>query len=124
MHEYFLITLVIFSSLFHLVAFGLESVLFLNGAHKRFKVSSKDAEAVYPFAFNQGFYNLFLAISMMAGLALKLNDSPLGNGMVLTSAFVMVGAGVVLAFSDRELARVGALQGLPPAIIIYLLFAY
>ncbi|MFT6069115.1 MAG: putative membrane protein [Bacteriovoracaceae bacterium] len=124
MKEYIFIFLVIYSVLFHLVAFGLESVLFMKGAHKRFKVSKEDAPAVYPFALNQGFYNLFLAISMVVGLVFKLRGNPLGDGMLLTSAFVMVGAGVILAKSNKDLIRVGVLQGLPPAVIIYLLFSY
>ena len=124
MKEYIFIALIIFSSLFHLVAFALESILFMKGAHKRFQVSKEDAAAVYPFALNQGFYNLFLAIAMIAGLALKLKGNPLGNGMILTSSFVMVGAGVVLAKSNKELIKVGVIQGLPPALILYLLTSY
>ncbi len=124
MKEYLFIVLVIYSALFHLVAFGLETVLFMKGAHKRFKVSKEDAPAVYPFALNQGFYNLFLAFAMVVGLVFKLRGDPLGNGMLLSSAFVMVGAGIVLAVSNKELAKVGVLQGLPPAVIIYLLLSY
>lgn len=122
MKEYFFIALVIYSTLFHLVAFGLESILFMKGAHKRFQVSAKDAEAVYPFALNQGYYNLFLAITMLVGLVFKLRGNPLGEGMLMASSIVMVGAGVVLGVSNKILIRVGVLQGLPPAIILILLF--
>lgn len=124
MKEYFFIALVLFSVIFHLVAFALESILFMKGAHKRFKVSKEDAKAVYPFALNQGFYNLFLAIAMIAGLVLRLRGNPVGNGMILTSAFVMVGAGVVLAKSNKDLIKVGVLQGLPPALVLFLLTSY
>lgn len=119
--EYLLIILALFSSLFHLVAFGLESVFFLKGAHKRFFVEEEHAEAVYPFAFNQGFYNLCLTVLMIAGLTLNLNGHELGKGMMLSSSFVMVGAGAALAYTDKKLLRVAILQGLPPVFIIYLL---
>lgn len=119
--EYLLIVLVVFSSLFHMVAFGLESILFMKGAHKRFFVEEQHAEAVYPFAFNQGFYNLCLTIVMLAGLILKLNNHAFGIGMLFGSAFVMAGAGAALAYTDKRLLRVAILQGLPPVIIIILL---
>lgn len=119
--DYALISLALLSSLFHLVAFGLESVFFMKGAHKRFMVSEEDAKAVYPFAFNQGFYNLFLSMSLLAGLVIRLDGHVLGTGMMTSSASVMVGAGVVLAYSDKKLLRVAILQGLPPAILIFLL---
>lgn len=121
MMEYTLIALSVFSILFHMVAFGLESILFLKGAHKRFRVSAEDAEAVYPFAFNQGFYNLFLSISLIVGLVIHLDGHAFGTGLMAGSAFVMAGAGVILGISSRELIRVAILQGLPPVIILFLL---
>lgn len=119
--NYALITLTIFAALFHIVAFALESLFFKKGAHKRFFVTEDQVEAVYPFAFNQGFYNLFLALALLAGLMIKLDGHILGVGMMATSAGVMMGAGAVLAYSNKDLLMVAILQGLPPAIIIFLL---
>lgn len=124
MKEYLFIGLVSYSVFFHLAAFSLESLFFMKGAHKRFKVSKEDAPAVFPFAYNQGFYNLFLALAMLMGLILKLKGNPLGDGMLLCSSIVMVGAGAILAKTDKDLKKAGILQGLPPALIIYLLSTY
>tara|TARA_Y100000590_G_scaffold263893_1_gene296417 strand:- start:275506 stop:275790 length:285 start_codon:yes stop_codon:yes gene_type:complete len=93
----------------------------MKGAHKRFLVSEKDAPAVYPFALNQGFYNLFLAMMLLAGLFIKLDGHILGVGMMAASSAVMMGAGIVLAVSNKKMIPAAILQGLPPAIIIFLL---
>ncbi len=93
----------------------------MKGAHKRFLVSEEDAKAVYPFALNQGFYNLFLALMLIAGLVIKLDGHVLGVGMMAASSAVMMGAGVVLFATNKKMIVAAILQGLPPAIIIFLL---
>jgi len=53
----------------HVVFFLFESVLFRRPKiQERFRVAPSVAEAVRPWAFNQGFYNLFLALGCFAGL--------------------------------------------------------
>ena len=53
----------------HLMFFVIESILFQRkGGHKVFKIKETDHEAVKIWAFNQGFYNLFLSLGMFLGL--------------------------------------------------------
>src|SRR5581483_823077 len=97
----------------HVVFFLFESVLFARPKiQKRFHVEPAAAEAVRPWAFNQGFYNLFLALGLFAGLALKK------DAYVIFPCACMVGAGLVLIATDRRMLRPGAMQLVPPAIAL------
>ncbi len=97
----------------HVVFFLFESVLFKQPKiQRRFHVEPASAEAVRVWAFNQGFYNLFLALALFAGLALKKTD------YVLVPCACMVGAGLVLAFSDKRMLRAAAMQLVPPLVAL------
>ena len=52
------------AALLHVLFFVMESVLFMRpDVHRRFGLRTREeAELVRPMAYNQGFYNLFLAI--------------------------------------------------------------
>jgi putative membrane protein len=98
---------------FHVVAFLFESVLFKQPKiQKRFHVDPAGAEAVRPWAFNQGFYNLFLALGLFAGLALKKEP------YVIFPCACMVGAGLVLAATDKRMLRSAAIQAVPPLVAL------
>ncbi|MEA2518872.1 MAG: putative rane protein [Chloroflexota bacterium] len=106
---------------FHVLFFILESVTFSQPkVAARFGLSTPEQiAAVRPMAFNQGFYNLFLALGIAGGLALVVGGSPeAGRAVVLFSCACMVGAGVVLFASSRRFARSAAIQALPPLIAI------
>lgn len=97
----------------HVVFFLFESVLFKKpSVQKRFHVEPAAAEAVRPWAFNQGFYNLFLALALFAGLALKK------DAYVIVPCACMVGAGLVLAMTDKRMLRSAAMQLVPPLIAL------
>ncbi|GMA95077.1 hypothetical protein GCM10025881_19010 [Pseudolysinimonas kribbensis] len=71
----FLVIALIFAvlaALIHVVIFFLESVLWSKPTiWRRFGVASRDDAAVLqPMAYNQGFYNLFLAIATGLGIVL------------------------------------------------------
>ncbi len=66
-------------------------------------------------AFNQGFYNLFLALGIVVGLALA--DSA-GTALVLFACSCMAAAGVVLALTNRRFLPAAAVQVLPPLLAI------
>ena len=57
------------AALIHVWFFALESVLFSRPTvFRRFGLrSAEDAAIVRPMAFNQGFYNLFLALGIVVG---------------------------------------------------------
>jgi putative membrane protein len=106
---------------FHVLFFVLESVTFSQpNVAARFGLSTPEQIAtVRPMAFNQGFYNLFLAIGIAGGLALvAAGSAEAGRAVVLFACACMVGAGVVLFASSRRFARSAAIQAVPPLIAI------
>jgi putative membrane protein len=87
--------------------------------HGTFGLTLEQAGIVRLFAFNQGFYNLFLALEVAAGLAaLHLGHPGAGHALVGFACASMLGAALVLVSSSRRF-WVGALvQGLPPAVAL------
>lgn len=113
------------ASLFHLLAFVLESLLFMRPkVHKRFGThTTEEAQAARLFAFNQGFYNLFLAAGCLGGLALwQLGDATVGATLVMFSCACMAAAGLVLLASAPNKASAALMQALPPAFVLGLYF--
>jgi putative membrane protein len=108
----------------HVVFFAFESVLFRRPKiQQRFHVAPAVAEAVAPWAFNQGFYNLFLALGCFAGLlavhgAIPGIDPSAARALVLLPCACMVGAGLVLALTDRRMLRAAAAQAIPPLVAL------
>ena len=105
----------------HVLVFCMESVWFMQPrVHRRFgAATTADAEARRLFAFNQGFYNLFLAIGIFVGLALlHLGGNVIvGETLVLFNCACMLGAGVVLYFSaGRQMLRAAVIQGIFPLL--------
>ena len=111
------------SALFHVYVFYLESLVWTRPrTWKTFGVPSQEAaEAIRPMAFNQGFYNLFLAVEITAGLiALSLN-SRIGFTLIVAGATSILGAGIVLFFSVKRSRRAAIIQATPPLIGLILL---
>jgi putative membrane protein len=109
------------AALIHVWFFVLESLWFERpDVAGRFGVRTQEAiDAVRPMAFNQGFYNLFLAIGIAGGLLLVASGNAMtGRPIVLFSCACMVGAGVVLLASNRRFASAAALQAVPPLLAI------
>ena len=109
----------------HVWFFVLESLIFARPpVWGRFGLRSAEAaEAVRPMAFNQGFYNLFLAAGVVAGLLLVASGhQPAGCAIVVFACGCMLGAGVVLGTTNRRLAAAAALQAVPPLIAIVAAF--
>ena len=105
----------------HVLFFVLESVTFTQPrVAARFGLTTPEQiAAVRPMAFNQGFYNLFLAIGIAGGLALVAAGSvDAGRAIVLFACSCMVGAGVVLVLSSPRFARSAAIQAVPPLVAI------
>ena len=105
----------------HVLIFCMESLWFMQPrVHKRFGAgTTADAEARRLFAFNQGFYNLFLAIGAFVGLGiLQLGgNTTVGETLVLFSTACMFSAAVVLYFSaGRPMLRAAAIQGIFPLL--------
>ena len=107
--------------LFHVAAFVMESVLFERPAVQRILLGRPEQAppGVRLWAFNQGFYNLFLAAGPAAGLIAGYagNDS-VGKALVVYGCAFMAACGVVLFVSDRRLWRGMLGQSGPPLIAL------
>ncbi|MBS1650768.1 MAG: DUF1304 domain-containing protein [Bacteroidetes bacterium] len=77
------------------------------------------------WAFNQGFYNLFLAVAMIIGLYFVLKiDIRIAGIMVSYAGLSMITAGLVLAYSSPKLRKWSILQITPPLIGFVFLSAH
>lgn len=79
-----------------------------------FGMSADQAAATKEMAYNQGFYNLFLALSSGAGVVLFGVSHAVGATLVVVSCGSMAAAALVLVTSDPSRARPAAIQGAPP----------
>jgi putative membrane protein len=113
------------AALIHVYIFVLEAVLFPRPAgHKTFGVPESDVPAVRPWAFNQGFYNLFLAVIAATGVILVHTDyRQAGVALVAAACGSMIAAAAVLLGTNRRMIRAAVVQGLAPLVAIILLIA-
>lgn len=108
------------AALLHLLFFGLESLAWRAPAVRRiFRQTEAQAETTRGLAFNQGFYNLFLAVEIAIGLWLIRSGRPAaGRALaVFALASMLAAAGVLLAW-DRKMIRGALIQGLPPLVAL------
>ncbi|MDQ0613219.1 putative membrane protein [Microbacterium sp. W4I4] len=119
-----LITGLVFAALaaaIHVYIFVLESVRWTHPATRRvFGVgSAEEAETTRALAFNQGFYNLFLAIAGLLGVVLVIAGSTtVGATLVLAATGMMLAASLVLVLSDGTKLRAAAVQGVLPLLAV------
>ncbi len=117
----------IIAALAHVGIFTLESVLWAKpSTWRKFGLKSQgDADLMEQMAFNQGFYNLFLALGVVVGLLLLAWGNPVaGKWVLLVSLSSMTLASVVLLISRKKLWRAALLQGVAPLLgIVFLLGA-
>src|SRR6478736_2119116 len=102
------------AAIIHVVFFAMESVLWSSpGVWRRFGVASqRDADVVRPMAYNQGFYNLFLAGGAVVGLVLYWTTlRQVGFALVFFCGICMVLASLVLLTTDRRYRGTALLQG-------------
>ena len=109
---------ILIAAIFHAYVFTLESLIWRRPkTWKTFGIASQDqADIIAPIAFNQGFYNLFLAKGAVIGLVLIGVNSTIGFTLMLFTALSMVGAGVVLFFSVKTSRRAAIMQAGPPLL--------
>lgn len=93
------------AALVHVYIFWLESIAWTGEkARATFGLrSAEEAETTRALAFNQGFYNLFLAVAVVVGIVVvAAGSTAVGATLVFTGAGSMVAAGLVLLLSDRS----------------------
>lgn len=120
------------AALLHVYIFVMESVQWTQPSiWRRFGVPDQaTADATRPMAYNQGFYNLFLAIGAIIGIVLfwagDAGDPAdiAGRVLVLFTLGSMVAAALVLVTTGRKYLRPALIQGTLPLIgFVLFLFA-
>ena len=115
------------AALVHLWFFAMESAWFMRpSVYGRFGLASEEqARIVRSWAYNQGFYNLFLALGVVLGLTLLMMGDVAGSRAVLLFACgSMIAAGVVLFLHNRAFLRPALIQAVPPLVAILPLLAF
>lgn len=119
---------VFIAALIHLWIFALESVLWNKpSTWKQFGVRDEnDAELIRPWAYNQGFYNVFLALGAGVGLVLLGTGFSVEGGIAIAMFALasMVLAAVVLITSNPKMRRAALIQGGAPLLgLVFLLLS-
>ena len=120
------------AALLHVYIFVMESVLWRRPRiWRRFGVADQAAaDTTRPMAYNQGFYNLFLAVGTVLGVILYWAggaDTPAGAAglvLVLFALGSMVAAALVLLTTGAKYLRPALVQGTLPLLgFVLFLFA-
>ncbi|WP_029107414.1 DUF1304 domain-containing protein [Mycobacterium sp. URHD0025] len=111
------------AAVLHVYIFVMESLTWTSPRTRAtFGISEEEARATKELAFNQGFYNLFLAIVTIVGIAaIGLGHCAVGAALVFAGAGSMLAAAAVLLTSSPDKARAAITQGIFPLIAVVLL---
>ena len=111
------------AALLHVYIFTMESLTWTSKRTRAtFGTTAEEAETTKLLAFNQGFYNLFLAIVSGIGIAaMVMGHKDVGAALVFAGVGSMAAAAIVLVLSVRDKARAAVTQGLFPVIAVVLL---
>ncbi|AUY48007.1 DUF1304 domain-containing protein [Streptomyces sp. CB01881] len=104
----------------HVIVWPLESFLY---GHPRVRYlltgSTADAPEVRLWRFNVGFYNLFLALGLAAGVtALHTGHATTGRALITYVSAFMIAGGITLFVSEPRLWRGALGQAVPPAMVL------
>jgi putative membrane protein len=112
------------AGLLHVLFFKLESLDWRKPKTWRtFGLASQaDADTTASLAFNQGFYNLFLAIGAATGIVVVASSDThdsVGWTLIIFACGSMLGAALVLISSGgKPFARAAAIQGVPALVAV------
>ncbi|WP_282948012.1 DUF1304 domain-containing protein [Cellulomonas endometrii] len=108
------------AALVHVYIFTLESLTWTSARTRAtFGTTPEQAEATKELAFNQGFYNLFLAVVTAVGVVVVATGSTgVGAALVLAGTGSMLLAALVLVLSSPTKARAAAVQGVLPLLAV------
>jgi putative membrane protein len=111
------------AALLHVYIFVMESLTWTSPRTRAtFGTTAETAETTKELAFNQGFYNLFLAVVTAVGVvSVFMGATAVGVALVFAGVGSMLAAAVVLISSSPDKARAAAVQGTFPLIAIVLL---
>lgn len=108
------------AAVLHVYIFAMESLLWTTPkVRAAFGLSEQEARASRVMAFNQGFYNLLLAIVAGAGIvAWAAGSHAVGAALVIAGVGSMLAASLVLVVSDRTKASAAVKQGALPLLAL------
>jgi putative membrane protein len=111
------------AALLHVYIFTMESLTWTSARTRAtFGTTAEEAETTKLLAFNQGFYNLFLAIVSGIGIALvAVGHNAVGAALIFAGVGSMAAAAAVLLLSSPDKARAALTQGIFPVIAVVLL---
>jgi putative membrane protein len=111
------------AALLHVYIWVMESLTWTSARTRAtFGISEEEAVATKELAFNQGFYNLFLAIVTAVGLVLgAFEHYDAGLALIFAGTGSMLAAALVLLVSSPDKARAAITQGILPLIAIVLI---
>ena len=113
------------AALVHVYIFVLESLRWTDPATRRvFGTTDETAAVTQPLAYNQGFYNLFLAIGTAVGIGLMDHDRSAAVALIVFGTGSMLAAALVLITSDSSKLRAALVQGLLPALALLSLLVW
>lgn len=109
------------AALLHIYIWVMESLTWTSPRTRAtFGLTEEQALATKELAFNQGFYNLFLAIITIAGIVIG-GLGWVGLALIFAGVGSMLAAALVLLLSSPDKARAAVTQGIFPLIAIVLL---
>ena len=111
------------AALLHVYIWVMESLTWTSARTRAtFGISEEEAVATKELAFNQGFYNLFLAIITFTGIVIGgTGRYGIGLALIFAGTGSMLAAAVVLLLSSPDKARAAITQGTLPLITLVLL---
>jgi putative membrane protein len=111
------------AALLHVYIWVMESLTWTSARTRAtFGITEEEAVATKELAFNQGFYNLFLAVVTAVGLVLGAFEYyDAGLALIFAGVGSMLAAALVLLASSPDKARAAITQGTLPLIAIVLI---
>ena len=108
----------------HVFIFYIESFAWTTRALSVFGMDRESAEATKEIAFNQGFYNLFLAIEVFVGIAVYFLASPtVGLTLALFGVGSMLAAALLLFVTSPDKRSAAIKQVFLPLLAVVILAA-
>jgi putative membrane protein len=111
------------AALLHVYIWVMESFLWTSPRTRAaFGTTEEEAQTTKLLAFNQGFYNLFLAIITVVGIVIGgFGYDDAACALIFAGTGSMLAAAVVLLVSSPDKARAAITQGILPLIAIVLM---
>jgi putative membrane protein len=111
------------AAVLHVYIFVMESLTWTSPRTRAvFGTTEEEAQTTQLLAFNQGFYNLFLAIVTAVGVVSAFaGETSVGVALVFAGVGSMLAAAAVLLAAAPDKARSAVIQGLFPLVAVVLL---